>query len=247
MRASILCAAAALFAAAPLAAQAPGPVALSPGEVLAQVSGSGQVRSRPDEARIRLTLSARADTDAAARQAGQTALRDLRARLRDAGVPEAAITVLPSAEQMGFVGNEAYGDDDTADTRALMAVVQRRKTAKVGVQIGLTDMSQLAAVRRILLEMDNVIAQPAMLSLRDERPARGAAITEAIAKARAEADAYASALGLRVGRIVRVFNPAATVEQPPVWAQMAALVNGSRGDEVVTDARVGMDVVLVAR
>lgn len=245
-------AAALLFAATPLVAQGASPVPLAGGEVLAQVGGLGQVRSRPEVARFRLTLSARGDSPAAARVACDAALRDLVARLRDLGVPDAATRLLPpGAAPIAFVGNAAYGDDDMsgpAGVVALQAMARQRKVATSDVQIELTDMTRLSAVRRLLLERDDVAAQPPALSLRDDTAARRAAIAQAIAKAREEAEAYSAALGLRVARITRVFDPAATTEQAMLWAgQMIAMTSGSTGDEVVTDARVGMDVVLAPR
>ena len=176
-------------------------------------------------------------------------MRDLQAKLRNIGVPDAAITVLPpGTTQIGFIGNEAYSDDDTpqnpAGAAALLAMARQRKIGTVGVQIELNDMTRLTAVRQLLLEREDVTAQPPTLSLRDDTAARRAAVAQAIAKARQEADAYSGALGLHVMRIVRVFNPAATAEQPQVWAQMITLMNGGTGNEVITDARVGMEVVL---
>jgi hypothetical protein len=166
------------------------------------------------------------------------------------GVPDAAITVLPpGTTRIGFIGNEAFDDDEPnpAGAAALLAMARRRKFATVGVQIELTDLTPLAAVRQLLLEREDVAAQPPTLSLRDDTAARRAAVAQAIAKARAEAEAYAGALGLRVARIGRVFDPTATADQPQIWAQMLAQMNGGTGSDVVTEARVGMDVVLVPR
>jgi uncharacterized protein YggE len=240
-----------LFAAPSLAAPEISPVPLGPGEVLVQIGGAGQVRSPPEVARFRLTLSAHADNAAAARAACDVALRDLLAKLRNLGVQDASIAVLPpGATQIGFVGNEAYADDDAPNpvgAAAMLAMTRQRKTAMVGVQIELTDMTRLAAVRQFLLERDDVASQPPALSLRDDSAARRTAIAQAIAQARKEADAYADALGLRVARIARVLDPSATIEQPQIWQQMLAQMNGGNGNEVVTDARIGMDVVLAPR
>ncbi|SEM80958.1 Uncharacterized conserved protein YggE, contains kinase-interacting SIMPL domain [Sphingomonas gellani] len=242
---------AALIAPTPLFAQSASPVVLAPGEVLAQSAGTGLVRSRPEIALFRLTVTGRADDAGAARAACEAALHDLRTKLRSVGVPDAAVTVLPAqTAQIGFIGNEAYSDDDAPNPAAaapLMAMDKQRKVVTVGVQIELTDMSRLASVRQLLMGRDDVVAQPPTLSLRDDTAARRSAIAQAIAKAKAEADAYSVPLGLRVSRIIRVFDPAATSEQPQVWSQMTAIMNGSNGNEVITDARVGMDVVLAPR
>lgn len=215
------------------------------------MAGIGQVRSRPEVARFRLTVSARGDNAAAARAACDLALRDFLTKLRNVGVPDTAVTRLPPGTmQIGFIGNEAYSDDEesnAAGAAAMLAMARQRKIATVGVQIELTDMTRLAAVRQLLLEREDVAAQPPTLSLRDDSAARRSAVAEAIAKAKEEAEAYSGALGLRVARIVRVFNPTTTTEQPQVWSQMMTLMNGGSGNEVVTDARVGMEVVLAPR
>lgn len=247
--------AALLLAAAPLRAQGANPPPLASGEILAQVAGSGQVRSQPELARFNLTVFARAPNAAAARAACDAAVRDLLAQLKAAGVPDAAVRILPpdsGIARFGIIGNAAFSDDDEdqanpAGAAAMLAAARQRKTASTGLHIELEDMSRLPAVRKLLTERQDVVAQPAILALRDDGAARRAAVTQAIAKARQEADAYSGALGLRVARIVRVFDPAATSEQPQVWAQMAAMMNGGTGEEVVTDARVGMDVVLAPR
>jgi len=177
-------------------------------------------------------------------------LRDLLIKLQKIGVPDDAITKLPGASQFGFIGNEAYSADDEPNpdgAAALLAMARQRKIATAGVQIELTDMSRLAAVRQLLLEREDVAAQPPILSLRNDAAARREAAAKAIAKAKEEADAYSSALGLRVARIVRVFDPTATTEQPQLWSQMITLMNSGTGNEVVTDARVGMEVVLAPR
>jgi len=243
-----------LFAAAPLTAQGPNPPPLAPGEVLAQVAGAGQVRSQPEVARFDVTLFANAANSAAARAACEASLRDLIAKLKAAGVPDSAISVPPGGgmTRIGFISSPAYDDDDDPSpaTPALaMAAARQRKTGSILVHIELTDMSRLAAVRKLLSEREDAVAQPATLALRDDSAARRAAVAQAVAKARQEADAYSSALGLRVARIVRVFNPAATSEQPQAWTQMIAMMNGGggTGQEGVTEARVGMDVVLAPR
>jgi uncharacterized protein len=252
MRASLLSLfAVALIVGRPPAAQGASPVVLAPGEVLAQSAGTGQVRSKPEVARFRLTISARADNAANARSACDAALRDLEAKLRSLGVPDSSITVLPpGTTQIGFIGNEAYSDDEAPNpvgAAALLTMARQRKIATVGVQIELTDMSRLTSVRQLLLDRDDVTAQPPTLSLRDDTVARRAAVAQAVAKAKEEAEAYAGALGLRVSRIVRVFDPAATSEQPQVWSQMITLMSGGTGNEVVTEARLGMEVVLAPR
>ena len=188
MRAIVSFAAAAMVTMSPLAAQGTSPVVLGPGEVLAQVAGTGQVLNRPEIARFRLIVTGRAENAAAARAACDAAVHDLLTKLRKMGVPDDAITMLPpGTSQIGFVGDEAYSEDDEpnpAAAAALLAMARQRKFATAGVQIELTDMSRLAAVRQLLLERQDVAAQPPILSLRNDAAARREAAAKAIAKAK---------------------------------------------------------------
>lgn len=77
MRAIVSFAAAAMVTMSPLAAQGTSPVVLGPGEVLAQVAGTGQVLNRPEIARFRLIVTGRAENAAAARAACDAAVHDL--------------------------------------------------------------------------------------------------------------------------------------------------------------------------
>lgn len=247
---ALLFLAATLISSTPLAAHEENSPLLAPGEVLAQVLGSGSVRSQPEVARFRLVVSARGDNAAQAVATRDAAVQSLLSKLRAIGVPDSAISIQPEdMVRMGFISSPPDSDQDAFDgsgVAALLGARSRGKVATVGVQIELTKMSHLATVRKIVFEQDEVDTQRPTLSLLDDTDARRSAIAQAVEKAKKEADAYASALGLRVVRITRVFNPDTTPD-PQLWPQMIALMNGGNQNEVVTFARVGLDVVLAPR
>lgn len=250
MRTQALAIAAALLFSTPLAAHEANSPSLAPGEVFAQVLGSGSVRSQPEVARFRLFVSARNDDAAKAIATRDAAAQSLLSKLRAVGVPESAIRIQPEdMVRMGFISSPPDSDQDAYDgtgVAALLGASSRGKVATVGVNIELTKMAHLASVRKIVFEQNGVDAKRPTLSLLDDTSARRSAIAQAVEKAKQEADAYASALGLRVVRITRVFNPD-TAPDPQVWPQMIALMNGGNENEVVTCARVGLDVVLAPR
>lgn len=241
---------AAFISSTPLAAHEANAPSLAPGEVLAQVSGSGSVRSQPEVARFRLVVSARNNDAAKAVAACDATVQNLKNKLRALGVPDRAITIMPQEMvRVGFMGNETDTSQATlgeSSIAALLGAGAQGKLATVGVEIELTQMAHLAAVRKIVFELDGVDAQPPILSLLDETSARRSAVAQAVAKAKQEADAYANALGLRVVRITRVFDPE-TTPQSQLWPQMIRLMNGGNGNEVITYARVGLEAVLAPR
>jgi uncharacterized protein YggE len=224
--------------------------ATAEGEVLAQVSARGTVRSKPDLATFRVTVIGQAVTYAAARTAADTIATNLTSKLVSLGLTRAAVRALPNggAGRMGFIGNEAYGDEDSAAaaSAAMSSALQRRGATTV-LEVQVADMAKLGPVRALLEQQEGTTTGAPVLSLRDESAARRAAIASGVAKAREDADAYAAALGMRFVRIARVYDQTAPAGQTQDFAQMISLMNSGRDDQVVTEVRVGMDVVLAPR
>jgi uncharacterized protein YggE len=227
------------------------PAVLAYGEVLGQVVGRGSVHSRPDIATFRIMINRQGTTGAIARAAATAASADLTSKLVTAGVNRSSIRVTPGrSAQIGFVGNEAYAPDVGGDTPGLQAVLtptatRPRRTASTLLEVDVTDMAKLAAVRTIIEEQDGTITLPPTLALRDERAARREAIAIAFAKARENADAYAAANGMRVVRVVRIYDTSTGSNQREDFAQMMSLMSGGGSDQVVTDVQVGMDAIMV--
>ena len=66
------------------------------------------------------------------------------------------------------------------------------------------DVARLGPIRRALGAVENASVYQPAYALTDPGPARRAARAEALARMRAEAEAYAAALNMRVLRIVRI-------------------------------------------
>lgn len=239
---------------APVALAVSRQVPLADGEVLAQVAARGTVRTKPDLATFRVTVTRQGSTNATARSAADATTRELTAKLIALGLDRTAVRVLPGGTgRIGFIGNEAYAADGDADApevgAALAAAMARqRKTVATMLEVQVSDMSKLSAVRTVLEEQDGAMALPPVLGLRDDNLARRTAIAKGLAEAKQDAAAYAAALGMRVVRIVRVYDQAASASQAQDFAQMISMMNGGGGDDqVVTEVRIGLDVILGAR
>ena len=227
---------------------------LAPGEVMAQVAASGAVRSKPDLAIFRVTVVGQAATYAAARAAADAAARELTAKLVSVGLEHAAVRALPNAgmARVGFIGNEAYQDDgDAPGASAVLAaaMARQRRGATTMLEVQVTDMGKLGAVRALLEAQKGASTPVPTLSLHDDAAPRRAAVAVAVGKARQETDSYAAALAMQVALVVRVYDQAVTASQAQDFAQMISLMNGGGDDQVVTETRMGMgmEVVLAPR
>jgi hypothetical protein len=87
--------------------------------------------------------------------------------------------------------------------------VVRSRTLMVTVD----DLTKLPAIAKLSSE-DYYLQTKGTFFHRDEPAAHTAAIAEAIAKARADAEVYAAAMGMRVVRIVRVGNVKPKINWP---------------------------------
>ncbi|HEV7660471.1 MAG TPA: SIMPL domain-containing protein [Allosphingosinicella sp.] len=210
------------LAAVPVAARAQTP--LAPGEVLLELGSIGTATVPADLATIRLLISGTGATEAAARADLETKYRLITAAARQAGVPAAAITrgELNQGEDLRIVQvreappQPAEEPPPPGMVRPDAIITAPPSTpsqpptpsyySSSAVTVRVTDMALVPALRRALdaaaaTEYGSAIP---VYSLTDNRAARQAARAQALAAVRADADAYAASLGMRVARIVRV-------------------------------------------
>ncbi|HEX8215008.1 MAG TPA: SIMPL domain-containing protein [Allosphingosinicella sp.] len=227
------------------AARAP----LGPDETALRVSAKGSATLPADAATMHLDLRSTAQTEQEARRAVAALADELRRDLIARGVPAASIVVEEGTRNtLGFIGNAALEEPP----EVAVAMARLPKSASMTITLELSDMTLLPRVRQLLHDRDFVAAQPPAFRLRNERPARDAAIAGALARARADAEAYARPLGLRVGRLVEVRDLAASSSASGGFEgeMMTALVRGIRGDDsatVVTEVHLAVDFILLRR
>ena len=241
----------AMFAISAAGAQVPtdtGSARVAPGEVLLQLSARGSVHSPADLITINIPISASGDTAIAARAADQATLDRVKHALVAKGIDPNAITLAPmNATRIGFIGNE--GDYPAAASPEGPGAALNRKTAQAMLQVKLSDPARVQIVRDVLDSENQAMAGAPTFSLKDDRIAHRAAIADAIARARSDAEAYAAALGLHVVGIIRVSNQDQATQDAESYADMMRQMmgQGEGSNDVVTQARVSIDFRLAPR
>jgi uncharacterized protein len=212
----------------------PDPRGLRPGETLLSVSGTGRAESRPDQAMFTAGLENVADTPEAASARANEAVARIVAALKRLGMGEKDIQT--SGLSIGRIG---YGKDRNRYQAANQITVKVRQVDKAGQAIA----AATAAGANVLSGPNLTVADPEAATL----SAHGAAYKAA----RAKAEAYAKAAGMRVARVVAIYDGGqggampimaeeardAAYAPPPVVVQTSAPVVRGTNSAVIT-ARV---------
>jgi uncharacterized protein YggE len=247
--------AAAILAALPAAAQAASPVSLprlAPGEVLLETDGYAVVQTPATSATITTTLYGRGATQAEAVRALQAEVEAFTAAAREAGAGASDIRVEMEAGTSG--GLRTFDVDAVSDVSEGEA--QSRCVAQASATARVRDVARARALHvRFGGGGDAVMLGYGgpEYHLDDDSVARREARVQAIASARADAEAYAAAAGMRIVRILRITDRAGLdFTQMLVTERGAAARLGprfGRADEpiVETVAIVGVDYVLAPR
>jgi uncharacterized protein YggE len=149
---------------------------------------------------------------------------------------------------MGFVGNEMTGDYElpagTAEQLNHLVNMSSRS-----LEIVVRDLAAAERVRGALRQVGAGQVIGPLYELSDDAEARDAARRAALGRARADAEAYAAAMGMRVARIVRVGARPANDSASAIM--IAAMTRAQRAglDEaaVETEVRLAVDVALAPR
>ncbi|HEY0012197.1 MAG TPA: SIMPL domain-containing protein [Allosphingosinicella sp.] len=194
-----LLAAALLAAASPPPDPAPPPPSaarlprLAPGEVLVEVYGIGFVDTPSTRAVVKPTAQGAGPTAGDARRRLDAAIARILAAARAAGAAPSDVAV------------RLLDRSNIFDVEAPPGSPTHELVAEVVVR--LTNLAAAQPLQDAVVTRDSVYAAPyesPRYELADEAAALGEARRRAIAGARADADAYAAALGMRVARTLRV-------------------------------------------
>ncbi len=154
-------------------------------------SGRAEVRAAPDRARVRLTAEARAPSARAAQQQEAAATAAVRKQLDDMKIPEVAVRTLAYDLQQEF--DYANGKQTPRGFVARHVLeVRLDDLARLGELIGKAVESGAAAVSGIELDV----------KARDDLERQ--ALREAVADARARAEAMAAGAGKTLGTVIRI-------------------------------------------
>lgn len=223
------------FAAAPAAAQKDS--MSSPVPVLT-VSADGESRAAPDEATVRLGVSAQAPTAREVQdQVNRTAGAILEA-VRRLGIP--AERIQTSELNLGPVyGQEQQPGSEIREPRIVgyqasnVVSIQVEQLDKVGPVI---DAGLGAGANRL---------EGVAFGLRDDRKARAEALTRAVEEARGKADALARALKVRLVRILEVAEGGVAVMPQPYLK--VARMEAAMADTPVSAGQVGVSASVTVR
>jgi uncharacterized protein YggE len=210
MRGGVLLTGLALALAAPGAAAVPGPwganeespvrtAPLAPGETLLQLGGVAFVTAPAD--RITFTIPVFADgvDQADARRANRARVQRIVEAARRAGLPADGVLAYSGSGSIEFSMIQGGPLASGAQARDRSMLILRMR-----------DLGRAEAVRAAIAAEAGAEQYSPNYELVDTGPARQAAKTRALAAARADAEAYAAAHGLRVVRIARINERAAT-------------------------------------
>lgn len=257
MRRTVIGLSLALLVSVPLIAVAQAPVTtqqLANGELLLQLGAIGVETVPADVAIMTASLMGRGETEAAARADLDRRYRALAAAAQGAGVPASAISQseirASSVDDMAMMNAVAAMDDNMA-----MAESSPMMSASSTVIIRVTEMGRIAAARRAIeATIGNDLGSLfVMYSLDDNRAARQAARTRALATVRAEAETYAASLNMRVARMVRISERTGVELLPHLFGDTTLMrsVGGGpfnfRESNITVPVAVGVDFVLVPR
>jgi uncharacterized protein YggE len=173
---------------------------LGPDEVLLELQVTGVSYLPGEMATVSVPLARAGPTPSAARAAVAAEAERIVAAARRTGVPAADIRLSPREDpRIGFVGM----DPELLMTPETAAAQPRRHWANAFVQITLREPGRFERLRDAIETAETVVPGP-VYGLRDPERGKREARSDAIRRARAEAEDYARGIGMRVGRLVRV-------------------------------------------
>ena len=272
MRLVVLGLALALTAQAPLAAQTHVPTQpLAQGEVLLEVNAIGVASARADRATLMFTIRGTGESDAAAQADAEGKIRDIRALLRAQGILEADIRIEPPSASGGDPADQAMAAA-TAAMNDAAAAAQREAgmpasasgqlpppndrpaaSSAAAAEVVVRSIDRLPAIMAQLNQHSVNLLQGATYALSDDSGPRRQARLQAMEKARANAETYASALNMRVVRVLRVTERRG-MDVMALAASDRSLggllgFSGGRGNraEVPSVAVIGVDFALAPR
>lgn len=261
MRLVILSLALALTASAPLAAETQAPVSVQPlaqSEVLLEINALGIVTSRADRATMTFNISGSGETEAEARNATAANIREVRASLRRLGIAEADITIGSISTSMSATTVDMSMDAASNAMEAMENVADASMTTMTSASgqaqadIVIRNVDRVPAVQQALNERGIFMAVP-VYALTDDAGPRRQARAQALQKARADAEAYAAPLNMRIVRVVRVSERLGLdlfglfASEMQLLGQMFTPAMMRGGPEVHTIVTVGVDYALAPR
>lgn len=213
---------------------------LAAGEVLLELTAVGTARQRADLATLILLVTCYAATEAEATRLMEQRLQQVRAAARDFGASEQDIRIQASPAVVDPLLVQAMRAGERPPGSEASAAAQQH-AVRSAVEIRLREVGRLAAFQERLKGLGIADLGGPTYSLSDEREVRRRARDEAIVNLRADADAYAASLGMRVVRLVRVSERLADF-----FGLMTGAGPARRMEATITGASTSSDVEVLA-
>lgn len=202
------------------------------------VSADGQSRATPDEATVRLGVTAQAPTAREAQgQVNKIAGAILEA-VRGLGIP--ADRIQTSELNLGPI----YGQDQQSGSEIREPRIVGYQASNV-VSVQVEQLDKVGPVIDAGLGAGANRLEGVVFGLRDDRKARAEALTRAVEEARIKADALARALKVRLVRILEVAEGGIAVTPQPYFK--VARMEASMADTPVSAGQVGVSASVTVR
>jgi uncharacterized protein YggE len=202
------------------------------------VSGNGEARVAPDEVTVRLGVLGQAPNARAAQEQ----------------VNRIANAILDAVRKLGVAADDIQTQDLNLNP------VYSQSQGQEGSEPRITgyQASNVVAIRLEKLELAGPVIDAGLAAganrldgvafgLRNDRAARGKALTAAVAEARAKAQALARALNVRLVRILDVAEGGIQVAPQPLYKARMALEMSASSDTPVSSGQVGVSGAVTVR
>jgi uncharacterized protein len=199
------------LAAAPVAAQ-PRPQSDTASVPVVVTSGEGTVKKAPDRAWVTIAAESRARTAPEAQRANSEAMTAVTGKIKAAGIPAEAIQTSGYTLQPEF---------DFASGRQTL----RDYVARNQLQVRVDNLPKLGEIIDAAVSVGATNVSGVRFDLQDRDSAEREALKQAVADARARADAIASGAGQKVDHVVRIEEQRETVLPRPPMPMYAAARN----------------------
>jgi uncharacterized protein len=224
MRLAAVAALAILSLAAPAVAQTP-----TPRQPTISVMGTGEAELKPDFARIHATVETRADTVAQASAANGAATERVLARIQGLGIKRedirtANFQVFQTPQQVGPDGKEVKTPKFSAHHR---------------LQITSRDLDGVGRLAGEILASGDMTFQSVSFGLDRQEEGGDRAREAAVRDARRQAEIYAGAAGVSLGRLLEIRDGSAQPFEPqPDMRMSMAMAKGAESVPIVPPATI---------
>jgi len=209
---------------------------VAPKNTAVEIIATGQFDAPASAYVLTGAYSAEAADEAGARKAQAEKQAAVRAALKAAGVPDTALTLTPGTDftqtesitvEQNSIDVDVLEDENAAVPDPFVSEPLTSVTDSFSIRV--STFEQATAVRRALMEIDVPVAQ-ANAVLDDPEGARRRAKTMAIDNARADAMAYAKALGMHIVRVVRISETGNGLFLPGFQSVFQRMISGGGPD-----------------